>query len=234
MSFHSIDDLNDHSNVRLGVKLGQDKRAATSYIRIMTRAAPYNRDVALDAALSLFWQKGYHATSLKDLEGALQMKPGSIYAAFKSKEALYLAALDRYFDRNLSVLAHLHDNAASPLSALAGFLRGFAGQALDDPNRQACMLVRTMLDMSQEEGVIGARAREHLDAMLDKITQIFAAAQQAGELPADADLPRLARRFQAEVTALRIEAHRGGDPAALVELAEDMAHDVERLKKPAQ
>jgi AcrR family transcriptional regulator len=212
------------------VKLGQDKPAATSYIWVMTRAAPYNRDVALDAALSLFWQKGYHATSLKDLEGALQMKPGSIYAAFKSKEALYLAALDRYFDRNLSVLAHLQDNAASPLIALADFLRGFAGQAVDDPNRQACMLVRTMLDMSQEEGVIGARARDHLDVMLDKITQIFATAQQAGELPANADLPRLARRFQAEVTALRIEAHRGGNPANLVDLAEDMAQDVEALR----
>ena len=50
----------------------------------MARAAPYDRDATLDAAMSLFWERGYHATSLKDLEAALSMKPGSIYAAFKS------------------------------------------------------------------------------------------------------------------------------------------------------
>lgn len=55
----------------------------------MTRAAPYDRETALDAAMALFWDKGFHATSLKDLEAALAMKPGSIYAAFVSKENLY-------------------------------------------------------------------------------------------------------------------------------------------------
>ena len=66
----------------------------------MTRAQPYNRDAAIDAAMTLFWQKGYHATSLKDLEGALSMKPGSIYAAFSSKENLFNLSLERYFTSN--------------------------------------------------------------------------------------------------------------------------------------
>jgi AcrR family transcriptional regulator len=196
----------------------------------MTRALPYNRDAALDAALSLFWQKGYHATSLKDLENALQMKPGSIYAAFKSKEALYLATLDRYFDRNMSMLQNLGISGASPLTSLADFLRQFAGRPLDDPNRQACMLVRTLLDVSQEEGEIGLRAREHLDQMLVLIAAVFTRAKDAGELPATADAARLARRFQAEITALRIEAHRGSAPQTVVDLADDMARDIEGLR----
>ena len=161
------------------------------------------------------------------------MKPGSIYAAFKSKEALYLAALDCYFARNFAALEGAVTRGASPLSALADFLRDFAGQAIDDPNRQACMLVRTVLDVAEQDGPIGQRARQHLDRMLARIAETFDSARQQGELPADADPLRLARRFQAEVTALRIEAHRGGDPAALVQLAEDMASDLERLKKPA-
>ena len=65
----------------------------------MARTASYDRDQALDAAMTLFWLKGYHATSLKDLEGALKMKPGSIYAAFQSKEALFRATLERYCAR---------------------------------------------------------------------------------------------------------------------------------------
>ena len=65
----------------------------------MTRMPAYDRDAALEAAIRLFWAKGYHATSLKDLENALNMRPGSIYAAFKSKQALFLAAMERYFEK---------------------------------------------------------------------------------------------------------------------------------------
>ena len=56
---------------------------------IMSRTALYNRHDALERALQLFWQKGFHATSLKDIEQALDMRPGSIYAAFGNKEGLF-------------------------------------------------------------------------------------------------------------------------------------------------
>lgn len=82
----------------------------------MPRTAPYNRDHALDAAMTLFWRQGYHATSLKDLEQALAMKPGSIYAAFKSKENLFRLSLQRYFDKGGDRLAGYIDAAPTPLA----------------------------------------------------------------------------------------------------------------------
>ncbi|MDO7728229.1 MAG: TetR/AcrR family transcriptional regulator, partial [Loktanella sp.] len=89
----------------------------------MTRAQPYNRDAAIDAAMTLFWQKGYHATSLKDLEGALSMKPGSIYAAFSSKENLFNLSLERYFTSNRDEFRKFMAAADTPLTGLANFLR---------------------------------------------------------------------------------------------------------------
>ena len=62
----------------------------------MPRATLHNRQDSLERALHLFWQKGFHATSLKDLERTLDMRPGSIYAAFGSKDALFQEALERY------------------------------------------------------------------------------------------------------------------------------------------
>ncbi|WP_017929851.1 TetR/AcrR family transcriptional regulator [Limimaricola hongkongensis] len=198
----------------------------------MTRARPYDREAALDAALHLFWRKGYHATSLKDLEAALRMKPGSIYAAFKSKEDLYLATLERYFGRQRAQIAALRAETGSPLSALAEFLRGVGRPADGDgaAARQACMLIKTLLDVTEDEARIGARARFYLDEMQSEITAVFAAARAAGEVPPDADPARLARRYQADITGLRIEAHRGGTPQTLAALAEDMARDVEALR----
>ncbi|MFW8594435.1 TetR/AcrR family transcriptional regulator [Cribrihabitans neustonicus] len=196
----------------------------------MPRAAPYDRDTALEAAMLLFWRKGFHATSLKDLEAALRLKPGSIYAAFQSKENLCLLALERYFETARSQFRARVAASPSPLQGLADNLREFAKLPAEDCNHQPCMLVRTALDTRTTVPAIAARAQSCLDGMLREITAAFAVAQAEGELPADADPARLARRYQANLTALRLELHEGTDPRALRDLAEDMACETEALR----
>jgi len=193
----------------------------------MKRARPYDRDKALDAALNLFWEKGYHATSLKDLEEALSMKPGSIYAAFKSKEALYLAALERYYLSGREALRAQMDSAPSVLAGLADHLRGYGRGDRSASQRRACMIVKTMLGTTSEDAAIAQRAREYYDGMRAEFARYFRKAQEAGELPANANPDRLAQRFQANVTALRVEAHRGADLEELANLAETMAIEIE-------
>ena len=63
----------------------------------MPRTPQFHRETALNNALQLFWRQGYHATSMKDIEEAMDMRPGSIYAAFGNKESLFKEALDSYF-----------------------------------------------------------------------------------------------------------------------------------------
>lgn len=194
----------------------------------MKRARPYNREAALDAALTLFWRKGYHATSLKDLEAALKMKPGSIYAAFSSKESLFLSALERYFHRNRDELRSMVEEAETPLNGLADYLRELGQKHEADPECHACMLIKTLLDTTASEAAIAQRARLYLDQMREEFTAIFDLAKSRGELPPDADSDRLARRYQSDITALKIEAHRGTDQVELGTLAEDMARELER------
>ncbi|MDX6752024.1 helix-turn-helix domain-containing protein [Geminicoccaceae bacterium 1502E] len=196
----------------------------------MKRARPYDREAALDAALMLFWKKGYQATSLKDLEAGLAMKPGSIYAAFSSKEALFALALERYFEKNRDALRTRFLQAPSPLAALADHLRSIARSEADDPHCRACMLVKTLLAATPEDAAIAARAQRYLDAMKTEIAAAFERARRQGELQASADPDRLARRYQSNLTALRIEAHRGLADKELTALAEEMAQEVERLR----
>ena len=196
----------------------------------MKRARPHDRDAALDAALTLFWMKGYHATSLKDLEAALKMKPGSIYAAFSSKEALYLSALERYFHRSRDSFRSMIAAADSPLEALGNYLRSYGQKQNKKPETSACMLVKTMLSTTTEEAALAERSRQYLAEMRAEIVTAFDFAKAKGELPADADTARLAHRYQADITALRIEAHRGTAQKDLAALAEGMALDIERLR----
>ncbi len=196
----------------------------------MARAAPYDRESTLDAAMALFWKKGYHATSLKDLEAALSMKPGSIYAAFRSKENLYLLALDRYYENSRKAFRQVIARADSPLTGLADHLRGFASLSDSDAARQACMLTKSLIDTRSTDPAIAERARQHLRAMRGDIAGAFESAIRLRELPEDADPERLAHRYQANVTALRLELHQGTANAELHALAEDMAREVETLR----
>lgn len=63
-----------------------------------TRGRPrsFDRDVALDSAVRLFWQRGFEATSVRDLTEHLGIGAPSLYHAFGAKHDLYFAALDRY------------------------------------------------------------------------------------------------------------------------------------------
>lgn len=195
----------------------------------MKRARPYDRDTALAAAEMLFWTKGYHATSLKDLEAALQMKPGSIYAAFSSKEALFCLALDRYFERMSDGFRKEIAQAETPLQALSGHLRNLGQRSAEDPQHRACMLVKTVLDATPEESAIAAHARNYLDQFRLEFMRVFERARALGELPQDADCARLAHRYQTNVMAIKNEMHCGTDPSAIAALAEDMAADLDNM-----
>jgi TetR/AcrR family transcriptional regulator, transcriptional repressor for nem operon len=195
----------------------------------MARAANYDRDAALAAAMTVFWRKGYHATSLKDLETALGMKPGSIYAAFDSKENLYLLALTRYFEASRQAFRAQMAKATSPLAGLAAQFESYAKLADNAPSRQACMLMKTLIDTKSTDPTIAEVSRAYLDQMGAEFAAGFEAALRAGELPQDADPKRLARRFQANVTALRVELQRGVPAADIAELAADMARETLQL-----
>ncbi|SFN49409.1 transcriptional regulator, TetR family [Roseovarius lutimaris] len=196
----------------------------------MTRAAPYDRETALDAAMALFWEKGYHATSLKDLEARLSMKPGSIYAAFTNKETLYLLTLERYFAASRAGFRNHMARATSPLAALADHFRSYARMRPDDMARRACMLTKTLVDTRATDPCIAAASQEYMSAMQSEFAAAFTAARDIGELPDGSDPDRLARRFQANITALRLALHQGMAPADFAQLAEDMAEEIEGLR----
>ncbi len=196
----------------------------------MARTASFDRTDALNTARDLFWRKGYHATSLKDLEGALGLKPGSIYAAFGSKEGLFSEALLAYAEASRAQSDAVMDRASSPLSGLAAYARSLGGICDTDQPSRACMLMKTVLEFPDGSGDIRSAAETLLSSVEARFTDRFRAAQSLGELASDADPARLARRFQADVIGLRAYAQRNAPPDAIRDLAEDIAEGIEALR----
>lgn len=195
----------------------------------MGRQASYDRDEVVSKAQALFWAKGYRATSLKDLEAALNLRPGSIYAAFGSKEALFAEALRRYGGQSRDQVRQSLKAAKSPLAGLAAHVRALGCVRPEAVPSRACMLVKTLLETPDDDPVLRRQTEEMMQDMETEFAAAFAAARAAGELPDSADPDRLARRLQAEIFGLRAYAQRSDARDKVAQIAEDIAHDLEAL-----
>lgn len=186
----------------------------------MPRGPAFDRDEVVARARALFWERGWAGTSTRDLSTALDLRPGSLYAAFGSKEGLYAAALDRHAAEQAERLAAA-EAEGGPMAALRGLLEGAAG-----PTR-SCMLVKTLLETGPAQRALAARAGALLAEAEARFAGLFARAQAAGAVAARHDPAALARRFQSDLTGLRALAER--DAAGAAALAADLCADLDAL-----
>ncbi len=190
----------------------------------MPRKPLYDRDDLIARARDVFWAKGWAGTSMKNLEATLKLKPGSFYAAFGSKEALYELALDRYASEGVAGLRRLADTLG-PLDAL----KAHPQRVLERKGAAtACMLSKTFLELQAQAHPLAMRAGAHLDNMEAVFATLFAEAQTLGQISDAHDPKRLARRYQSDLLGLRVSSERPSVDARA--LAMEIADGVEALR----
>ncbi|WP_372965399.1 TetR/AcrR family transcriptional regulator [Marinobacter sp.] len=200
----------------------------------MARSPSFDRETALGQAIGLFWKRGYHGSSVKQLEHALDMRPGSIYATFGSKDGLYSEALARYAEASGAELAKHMKGYDSILDGLKDYLRKIASGCANtgEASSRACLIVKTLLEASHTHPEHSQQAREILGAIEKSFSELLGEAKQRGELKDTTDCSRLARLLQSQIMGLRSIAERNLSETDLVALGDDMAHILEAYRIP--
>lgn len=183
----------------------------------------HDKDMALDQALELFWTKGYASTSLKDLERATGMHPGSLYAAFGSKAKLYCLSLERYASRLNQMRAELQAQSDSPLEGLSQFILRAHPLSDADAPLPVCYLVKATLETSQGNQAIDDKLSELLTQNDATFADMFRQAIDASELPEQSDAKKLARQLSADLAGLCFYALREDDAKLIKEMVGDLA-----------
>lgn len=188
----------------------------------MPRTPNYDRKELIARARDLFWERGWAGTSLKDLEHSLQMKPGSFYAAFGSKDALFALALEKYAGDGADRLKTLV-KTYGPFETLQRFPQIVI--TTDDAPAKACMLSKTLLELNAHKHPLAEKANQHLLGMEDQFAELFAQAQSAGDIDPAHNPKTLARRYQSDLLGLRVSAERNGVDAQAIatEIADSLA-----------
>lgn len=177
-------------------------------MRAMARPREFDEAEVLDAALKVFWAKGYEATSLADIEEATGLGRASLYAAFDDKEGLFTKVLER-FDRRYDGLDAI---LASGPTVRAGFERlfdeWFKLNCTGDGPRGCLMQLAAQTgggDLPKVKALIGeatARTEGSFRAALDR-------AKASGELPPGANTKMLARYVAVGMQGLSSAARAG-------------------------
>ncbi|GGC67612.1 TetR/AcrR family transcriptional regulator [Marinobacter halophilus] len=196
----------------------------------MARHPQYDRDTALSKAVGLFWKKGYHGSSMKQIEQALDMRPGSIYATFGSKDGLFSEALAKYAQQGGADLSEHMAGYDSIIEGLQAYLRQIASDCTDCAPARACLIVKTLLGASNTNPALHSLAQSALADIETSFAELLESARNRGEIAAQTDCQRLARLLQSQIMGLRAMAERNLPASELEQLGNDMAAILEVCK----
>ena len=97
------------------------------------REAQQRRKAILDAAMKLFWRRGYAGTTMPQIATEAELAPGTLYLYFPSKDALYVELLSQGYDLLLERLTAQVARPAAPAEQAAGLLDVFLEFAREHP-----------------------------------------------------------------------------------------------------
>ena len=163
----------------------------------MGRLQTFDNSVVVQAARDLFWDKGYEAASLADLEAATGLGRSSLYHAFGSKRGLFDAAVTDYLDTvirpRLAVLRAGTPDASALLEYFDGLSRATAALAGDSP-RTGCLLVNCAAGLAAHDDPARAVVEGYRVELADALRHALTSASASNA--ADADPARLDERVR--------------------------------------
>ncbi|MGM8899280.1 MULTISPECIES: TetR/AcrR family transcriptional regulator [unclassified Psychrobacter] len=182
----------------------------------MSAQAKFNRDDVIEKAKNLYWEKGYHATSMRNLQDVVDMRPGSIYAAFGNKDNLFKEALNRYAREGAANLANSIAQEKTVLAGLKRFIHSVTVCSKGTAPSGMCMVVKTVGELTQNDSPdLLAHATSILERVEASFINTFQQAIDNGEISDNKDPAELARYFQIQVMGLRTYAQVSNDTDAV-------------------
>ena len=174
----------------------------------MGRRRRFDVDEALDAALCVFWRKGYEGASYTDLTEAAGVERLALYSAFGNKEALFQKALERYSERYLGFIPEALE-LPTARDVAAHILHHSIELSTRHTDRTGCLLINGVLAGTDEaesvrQGPVKVRA-----AGETRLRERFERAKAEGDLPDSAEPAVLAAFLMAVLHGPAVQAKAG-------------------------
>lgn len=167
------------------------------------RTKAFNHDEIVDAAMQVFWQLGYSATSIQDLVNATGLSRSSLYNAFENKHGLYAQALRRYHEltaRNITLLQE-----PGPVKELVRrLLMRIVNDELDGSAQRGCLAANAALELAGPDDSITELLAGNFLRLEKALEQALLRGQAEGEIASQKNPRALARFIVNTIQGLRV------------------------------
>ncbi|WP_276726236.1 TetR/AcrR family transcriptional regulator [Pantoea septica] len=151
------------------------------------RPRAFDTDTALDNAMIVFRQKGFHASSIADLSEAMNLTAGSIYKAFKDKRTLFLRVFERYISvRGADLRARLQQYPTGR-ARIAELLQFYLDSAREIEGRRGCLVVGSTVELQSLDEELSELVRQAVLRNRHFLIALVREGQEDGSVSASLD-----------------------------------------------
>ncbi|MBH8612291.1 TetR/AcrR family transcriptional regulator [Pseudomonas veronii] len=174
------------------------------------RTKEFEPDEIADAAMRVFWARGYAATSVQDLVEGTGLSRSSLYSTFESKQGLYQQALRRYqaiTTANVELMA----SPGSTKDVIRQLLMRIVEDELGDPQRRGCLVANATLELAGHDESVAELVADNFQRLQKALEKLIVRGQQSGEVAVEKNPRALARFFVSTMQGMRVLSK--GSPA---------------------
>ena len=187
----------------------------------MGRPRGFDTSAALDAAMRVFWEKGYEGATLRNLESAMRINRSSMWTAFGTKEDLFKLAFERYIN---DYQGYIREALEKPTirEVVESALRGTVDFLSTPGNPKGCLSVHGALAVGDESDPVKQWLIEGRRNGEMRARKRFEEAKKTGDLSKGIDPAGAARYVATIIQGLGVQAASGATKAELTKTV-DMA-----------
>ena len=193
------------------------------------RPRAFDREAALASAMEVFRAKGFEATSIHDLTGAMGINPPSLYSAFGDKENLFLEAIERYSQDSGEECPYCNEPTAR--GALEKYLTYAAQEFTADSECRGCLLTMaatTSVNISARLQKLIAQKRANAR---ERIRERIKRGMEEGDVPAGTDASALADFYVTVLNGMSLHAREGASRKTLLAVVEQAMSVFPKVQK---
>lgn len=183
----------------------------------MGRQQEFNREETLNKAMHVFWQKGYKATSMKDLVEEMGIQPGSIYNTFGDKHSLFIAAIEHYGDVVTTNTLRMLSAEGSPTGNIKKFFNEMISRPMDKQCK-GCLIVNTVVELAPHDDESAKVVNEILRKIEMAFYDCLIKAVELGEISKEKDIKALSRYLASSTHGLLVTGKSKADREELEDI----------------
>jgi TetR/AcrR family transcriptional repressor of nem operon len=185
----------------------------------MGRPKNYERATVTEAAMKLFWQRGYHDASTRELVDVMGINMNTLYTEFGTKAGLFTAAIEHYEQHVVPAYIGALEQPDASIDTIRNVLNAFATFADTDDFVPGCLITNTATELAPT----AEASQRSMARYIDRLDNAFVNALEDSSAGA-ADVAAMARFLTTTMIGLFVMI-RAQTSTELLQLTVDTALD---------